>query len=392
MDFEVTDEFADVRDEAVRWVQKNVDPEWAAHQHRTGDYHTPELYARLARDGWLAAGWPKQYGGSENSLALATAIHQEIAARGIHEDGWSTTDMVCKTLLHVGTEQQKAEFVAAAARGEVVIALGYTEPDSGSDVAAAKCRAERDGDSWVINGQKMFTSTAHLATHVFLLTRTNVDAPKHAGLTMFLVPLDAPGVEIRPMHTVGGQRTNATFYSDVRVPDSMRIGEVGHGWEAIKVALVYERGRGGGGPSGPSLTHRVAKWCQTATRDDGTAIFDDPTVLERLGRIAVESEVTKLLGKRVAWVASTGGLPSVEGSMAKLYGSESAQRHYSTLMDILGADGVLNGEDSDAPVHGEVEAALRYAIVGTIYGGTSEIQREIVAQQRLGLPRSRPRS
>ena len=350
------------------------------------------MHARLARDGWLAAGWPKQYGGSDNSPALAAAIHEEISAAGIHEDGWKTTVMVCRTLLEVGTEEQKEDIISASLQGEIVIVLGYTEPDSGSDVAAAKCRAERDGDSWVINGQKMFTSTAHLATHVFILTRTNFDVPKHAGLTMFLVPLDAHGVEIQPMHTVGGQRTNATFYSDVRVPDTMRVGEAEHGWDVMGVALVYERGGRSSGRNGPSLTERVAKWCQTATRADGTLLFDDPTVLERLGRIAVESEVTKLLELRVAWVGSVGGLPGVEGSMAKLYGSEAVQRHYSALMDILGPEGVLNGNDSEAPVHGEVESALRYAIVLTIYGGTSEIQREIIAQRRLGLPRNRPRS
>ncbi len=392
MEFTITDELADVRDEAVRWVAEHVDPEWADIQHRSGDYHTPELHQLLARDGWLGAGWPAEYGGRDRSPAQAAAIHQEIAALGIHEDGWSTTDMVCKTLLHVGTEEQKQRYISKALAGETVIVLGYTEPDSGSDVAAAKCRAERDGEDWVIHGQKMFTSTAHMATHVFLLTRTDFEAPKHAGLTLFMVPLDAPGVEIQPTHTVGGQRTNTTFYSEVRVPDDARIGEPGHGWDVMGVALVYERGGGGAGRTGPSLTDRVAGWCRGQITPEGTSLFDDPTVQQRLARIAIESEVARLLGLRVGWVAGQGGMPGVEGSMAKLYGSEAKQRHYSAMQDILGAEAVLTHGSPGAPLAGEVDTAFRYAIVGTIYGGTSEIQREIVAQRRLGLPRSRPKS
>src|SRR6266496_282430 len=135
---------------------------------------------------------------------------------GLHLDGWITTVMICRTILHTGTEEQKAAIVGGALAGEVLIVLGYTEPDSGSDVAAAKTKAERDGEEWLVNGQKMFTSTAHMASHVFMLTRSNTEVPKHKGLTTFLVPLGGPGVEIRAIHTLGGQRTNATFYSDVR--------------------------------------------------------------------------------------------------------------------------------------------------------------------------------
>jgi len=396
MDFLITDRFAEVRDQAVAWVRDNVDPAWADEQHRTGDFHTPELHRRLARDGWLGAGWPPEYGGTDRSADLADAIHEEIAALGIHEDGWVTTEMICRTLLHVGTEDQKRELISGAVRGEVLIVLGYTEPDCGSDMAAARCRARRDGDEWVIDGQKMFTSTAQLSTHVFLLTRSDFEAPKHAGLTTFLVPLDAPGVEIQPMLTVGGQRTNATFYSGVRVPDGTRVGQAEHGWDVMGVALVYERSTSAGNwRAGPSIASRVAAWCRSTARPDGTpdvTLFDDPTVQERLARIAIEGEVSRLLDQRVAWVSANGGMPGVEGSMAKLYGSEAVQRHYSVLQDILGAEAVLGDGAPGAPLHGEVDVAFRYAIVGTIYAGTSEIQRDIIAQRRLGLPRNRPRA
>jgi alkylation response protein AidB-like acyl-CoA dehydrogenase len=246
-----------------------------------------------------------------------------------------------------------------------------------------------DGEEWVVNGQKMFTSTAHVGTHVFLLTRSNTDVPKHRGLTMFMVPMDAPGVECQPVLTLGGQRTNATFYSDVRVPDACRIGDVNGGWAVMRVALVYERG-GSGGTAGPTLAERFAGWAQSTPADDGGTLYDSPLVKEKLVRIAVDLEVAKLLGTKVGWVSQTGGMPAVEGSMAKLFGPEAAQRHYSDLLDILGPEGVLQPGAPGAPLDGSIEQAFRNAVVGTVYGGSSEIMREIIAERRLGLPRARP--
>jgi len=216
VDFSDVDKLAEYRQQARAWVERHVDPDWAEQQRVSGSYHTPELHALLAGQGWLGAGWPAEYGGTDNDPDLAAALFEEIDAAGLHMDGWITTTMICRTILHTGTEEQKRTIVGGALAGEVIIVLGYTEPDSGSDVAAAKTKAERDGDEWLINGQKMFTSTAHMASHVFMLTRSNTEVAKHKGLTTFLVPLDGPGVEIRAIHTLGGQRTNATFYSDVR--------------------------------------------------------------------------------------------------------------------------------------------------------------------------------
>jgi alkylation response protein AidB-like acyl-CoA dehydrogenase len=298
--------------------------------------------------------------------------------------------MVIRTIQHVGTEEQKRSIIPAALRGEILIALGYSEPDSGSDVAAAKTRAVKDGDEWVIDGQKMFTSTAQSSSHVFVLARSNLDVPKHKGLTMFLVPTDVPGFDLQPIYTLGGQRTNATFYSDLRVPDSLRIGGIDEGWRVMRVALVFERG--GGGPAGPSLAERTAAWAMSTERPDGTTLYDDSRNRERLARIAIDEEVGRLLGRRVRWMTSKGELPGVEGSMVKLFASEAAQRHYSQLLDMLGSMGVLQPGVDGAPLEGDVEAHFRSTVVGTIYGGASEIQREIIAEGRLGLPRNRPKS
>jgi alkylation response protein AidB-like acyl-CoA dehydrogenase len=390
MDFEIVDKLADLRDAAARWLDENADPEWAEEQARTGDFHTPELQRRLARDGWLGAGWPREYGGTDNSPQLATAIYQEMARRGFHLDGWGSTRLVCQTLLRVGTEDQKQRYVRGMIDGAVLIALGYTEPDSGSDAAAAKCRSVRDGEEWVIDGQKMFTSTAQLSTHVFMLTRSDFDVPKHEGLTMFMVGLDAPGVEIQPMYTVGGQRTNATFYSDVRVPDADRVGDVGEGWSVMKVALGFEHGARRP-PTSPTLLEGVASWARETTRPDGSRVFDDQSVQERLARIAIDEEIAKLLSLRVAWIVEHAGMPGAEGSMAKLFGAEARQRQHATLQEIVGPEAVLQHFSGDAPLDGAVDSAFRYGIVDTIYGGSSEIMREIVAQRHLGLPRNRPR-
>ncbi len=389
MDFATVDDLADYRSAARDWAAEHIGPEWAAEQYRSGTHHTAELHHALARDGILAAGWPAEYGGSDTDIGFARAVLDEVAAAGLYADGWATTLMVIRTIDRVGTEEQKKTITPAALRGEILIALGYSEPDSGSDVAAAKTRAVRDGEEWVINGQKMFTSTAQVCSHVFVLARTDPEVPKHKGLTMFLVPTDSRGFELQPVHTLGGQRTNATFYSDVRVPDSLRIGGVDEGWRVMRVALVYERS-GGRTSAGPTLAEKAAAWAVSTERPDGTTVYDDPRTRERFARIAVDEEVGRLLGERVRWMHAVGELPGVEGSMAKLFINEAAQRHYSELLDLLGPDGVLQPGAAGAPFEGDLEAHFRSAVVGTIYGGASEIQREIIAERRLGLPRSRP--
>ncbi|HVM67948.1 MAG TPA: acyl-CoA dehydrogenase family protein [Acidimicrobiales bacterium] len=392
MDFSLTDQLAEHRAAAREWVRANARPEWAAEQARRGDHHTPELHALLARDGILAAGWPPELGGSDVDPDFARAVQDELYSMGIVGDAWATTRMVLLTMRHVAPMEQQLAYIPAALRGEVLIALGYSEPDSGSDVAAAKTRAVRDGDEWVINGQKMFTSAAQVCTHVFVLARTDPDVPKHTGLTMFLIPTDAHGYERQPIYTLGGQVTNATFYTDVRVPDAARVGGVDDGWSVMHVALVYERGGGGHGSTAEAIFDKAVAWARTATREDGTTYYDDPINRERLARVAMELEVARLLGLRVQWMNDRGELPGVEGSMHKLFWSETDQRHYEQLVDMMGAEGALQPDARGAPAGGEVEAAFRSAVVGTIYGGASEVQREIIAERRLGLPRSRPSS
>ncbi len=308
------------------------------------------------------------------------------------------TGLVTRILSVVGTDQQKQDLIPQFLRGEKLIALGYTEPDSGSDVAAATTRAVRDGDDWVINGQKMFTSNAGISDYVFLLTRTNTEVPKHKGLTMFIVPLKDPAVEIRPIQTLRGHPTFMTYYNDVRVPDSARVGEVDGGWTVMRVALDAEHGAGekisletrlgSAGGFGARLAHMVSRtveWAR-ATRDaSGRRIIDDPAVRHTLARVAIDIEITRLLGGRTDPDASKPGV----GNGNKLYSSEAYVRATRELLEVAGPEGLLAFTSEESPAEGWIEYSFRDAPVGTIAGGSSEVQRDVIAERRLGLPTTR---
>ncbi len=388
MDFRLGERSDAFRDEVRAFLGEHFRPEMVERAHDTGTSHNWEFHRALGAQGWIAASWPEEYGGQGRDPMEMTAMRDELRLAGVPTDGLGQTIMIARTLRAVGTEEQKQQFIPPALAGEIIFALGYTEPDSGSDVAAAKTRAVRDGDEWVIDGQKMFTTLAHEATYVFLLTRTDPDVPKHQGLTMFLVPLDSPGVEIHPVHTMGGERTNATFYTGVRVPDSLRVGEVNGGWDVMTVALTFERG-GFALSEADRVWQQTVDWATATRRPDGTRVIDDPLVRERLAAMRIHDEVARLLALRCSYVAATGALPGVEGSMHKLFYAEAMTADADELVDMLGADGVLSHGDAEAPVDGWVEHLYRHAAVTTIYGGTSEVQRDIIASRGLGLPRSR---
>jgi alkylation response protein AidB-like acyl-CoA dehydrogenase len=387
MDFRLGERSDAFREEVREFLREHFRPDMIERAHDTGTSHNWEFHRALGAQGWIAASWPEEYGGQGRDPMEMTAMRDELRLAGVPTDGLGQTIMIARTIRAVGTEEQKQRFLPPALAGEIIFALGYTEPDSGSDVAAAKTRAVRDGDEWVIDGQKMFTTLAHEATYVFLLTRTNPDVPKHKGLTMFLVPLDAPGVEIHPVHTMGGERTNATFYTGVRVPDEFRVGDVDGGWNVMTIALTFERG-GFALTEADRVWERTVEWATGTRRADGTRVIDDPLVRERLATMRIHDEVARLLAYRCSYVAASGGLPGVEGSMHKLWYAETMTTDASELVDMLGVEGLLAHGEDDAPVDGWVEHLYRHAAVTTIYGGTSEVQRGIIAERGLGLPRS----
>ena len=355
--------------------------------YATGTIHDWDFHRGLGARGWLGLSWPRTDGGQERTPMEAALFYEEANRALAPLYGMNTTMVAARAVLTFGSDALRGDIVPRVMRGEIIICLGFSEPDSGSDVAGARTRAVRDGDEWVVNGQKVFTSTAEESAYVLLLVRTDVDLPKHKGLTVFLVPMDTPGIEIAPIMTLG-ERTNMTYYRDVVVPDAYRVGEVNGGWEVMTRALSFERG--GHGFQGHLL--RLLDDTLEALDELAAAGVDDlrdDRCDDALGRFATEIEVARLLDYRTAWMSSAGHQPSVEGSMAKLFSSEAFTRACSDFMDLLGPYGLLPRGEEGAPVGGAIEYAHRFATPTTVYGGASEVQKSIIAERALGLPRSR---
>ena len=388
MDFRLSEVSEAFRAQAKAFIDEHFTPEMEQQILDTGIHHNWDFHRALGEAGLLAPGWPVEFGGQGRPDLDMIAFNEEFQREGAPMMAQGTTIMVLNIILHCGSKELQELMIPPAMRGESVIALGFTEPESGSDVAAAQTRAVRDGDEWVINGSKMFTTNATEAQYIIMLTRTDPDAKKHAGLTVFMVPLDDPGVEVQPVHTISGERTNITYYNDVRIPDVMRIGEVNKGWDVMNVGLTFERSGTWDGYI-IRLQRAMEAWATTPNPVDGQLPADDEVVLAKLGRLAAEGEAVTLLGRRSAWVVDSGALPGVEGSMTKLYGSEVLTRQGQDFVNLLGADGVRLLNDPTAPGKGEAEFAMRFALGATTYGGTSEIQRDIIARHGLGLPRGR---
>ncbi len=388
MDFRLGADSERFARQAREFLAEALTPELVEKVHRTGVSHDEGFTKALRDRGWLAPGWPVEYGGQGRDAMEMVAFTEEMSRAGAPMYGIGTTMMIAWVILKAGTDAQKQEILPKALGGDIVIALGFTEPENGSDAAAAATRAERRGDGWVINGQKMFTTNAHIADYVFLLARTNPDVPKHRGLTTFLVPLQQPGVEVRAVHTLSGERTNITFYNDVYVSDDCRIGAVDGGWPVMAIALEREHGGGFAGES-ERLLANVEAWVRETTDGDGRPLVDDPGVRERIGRAATEIEVARLLQRRTAWMHANGVPGHAKGSMAKLFSSERLERQAADFLEMIGPDGVRATGDPSAPRGGAIEHAVRHAKGTTIYAGTSEIQRNIIAQHGLGLPRGR---
>ncbi|NLD78433.1 MAG: acyl-CoA dehydrogenase [Acidimicrobiales bacterium] len=390
-DFRLGASVESYRAEVRAFLGEHVTDEVIERAHSTGTFHDRGLHQVMADAGWISAGWPAEFGGQGRSPLEMNALTEEMYLSGSPVDGLGVASLVAHTLLIDGTEWQKQTIIPEILSGKALCSLGYSEPDAGSDVASVVTKAARDGDEWTINGQKMFTTMAHEAHYVFLLTRTNTEVAKHKGLTMFVVPMDTPGISITPVHTMGGERTNITYYDDVKVDDKYRVGEVDGGWAVMMTALVFERNSSWYGEQVRLLDHALT-WARATTSPDGGRMIDDPLVRERLARVAIGNEISNLLGWRAAWMASEGTLPGVEGTMAKLFTTEHYRWAGGELVDALGADGLRRHGDpaSGADIsHGWVEAIFRHCQVTTIYGGTSEVLRGIIAERGLQLPRSR---
>ena len=386
MDFSLSPGAVEFRAEVKAFIADHLTTEVVDQMHATGTFNDKAFNAALADAGLLAGAVPGY--GDRDPIELYI-LFNELEKAGAPYDGLAVTMLVAGVVNAVGTDFHRSRVLGKLLTGRFNCCLGYSEPDHGSDVASITTKAVRDGDEWVITGQKMWTTMAHVSDWVILLTRTNPDVPRHKGLTMFLVPMDAPGIQVQPVPTMATERTNATFYDDVRVGDEWRLGEVDGGWAVMGVALAFERGvMGGTNPAVPLLRH-VRDWATGATSPDGGTMLNDPLLRERLARTAIANQVSQLLTLRAAWIAATGGLPGLEGSMAKLYATGRYQQAVAWFQEMAGAEGLLAFGVEDAAAGGWIDYDARHAPVTTIYGGTTEINRNNVAERHLGLPRDR---
>jgi alkylation response protein AidB-like acyl-CoA dehydrogenase len=346
--------------------------------------HDWEVHRAIGAAGLLYPDWPVEYGGrgaDPDSTRASLSVWQQVGYAGLPR---STTAMIGHVVQKTGTPELKEEVLLRMGRGEISACLGYTEPSGGSDVFAAKTRAVRDGDDWIINGQKMFTSGAELASYVILITRTDPDAPKHKGITVFLVPMDTPGIEIHPVHTFMDERTNATFYQDVRIPDRYRLGEVNGGAKVLAAALGLEQGGSYYHYSIGEMVEAVVEWARDKQRG-GRPMLEDSNVLARLAKAYCDTRVAETLSGRPLGMRLA-GLPDLAyGPASKVFSTEAFIVDSADLLDLAAPQSLLRGSEG----LGMVEKGYRHSTATSIYGGTSEVLRSMVAERRLGLPRSR---
>ncbi|SDZ07352.1 hypothetical protein SAMN05421504_10956 [Amycolatopsis xylanica] len=344
-----------------------------------------QIVRDLGRDGWLAIGWPEEYGGQARPLFDQLIFTDEAAAAGVPVP-FLTVNTVGPTIMRFGTEEQKAFYLPRIAAGELHFSIGYSEPGAGTDLASLRTRAVRDGDEYVVNGQKMWTSLIEYADYVWLAVRTDPDARKHKGLSILVVPTTAEGFSWTKVRTVAGPGTSATYYSDVRVPVDARIAGENEGWPLITNQLNHERvALTSAAPIQTSLGE-VLDWARSATLPSGGRVIDQEWVQTHLARVHAGAEYLKLRNWKIA---STDDLGPADASATKVFGTEFAIEAYRLLMEVLGAGAVVREGSPGALLRGRIERLHRSALILTFGGGTNEVQRDIIAATALGLPVTR---
>jgi len=341
---------------------------------------------QLGRDGWLALSWPAEYGG-RGGTAFDQLIFTDQAATARVPVPFLTINTVGPTIMRFGTPEQKSFFLPRIAAGEIHFSIGYSDPEAGTDLAALRTAAVRDGDEYVINGQKMWTSLIQYADYVWLACRTDPSAERHKGLSIIIVPVTAAGFSWTPVPTVAGVTTSATYYSGVRVPVTSLVGDENRGWPLITNQLNHERVALTSAAPLISALADVRDWAASTKLAGGQRVIDAEWVQLNLARVHAKVEFLKLLNWRVA---SAGGvLGPADASATKVFGTEFAVEAYRLLMEVLGAAGVVRSGSAGEVLAGRIERAHRAALILTFGGGTNEVQRDIIAATALGLPLSR---
>ena len=392
MDLNLTPNEQQFRDEFRAWLKANVPPEWTGGGTNSEDRGVYLDYLRdwqrkLYESGWAGIAWPKEYGGRGATLMEQAIFQEELARAGAPQlIGTIGLSLVGPTIIAMGTEEQKARYLPKILSGEEIWCQGFSEPNAGSDLAALGTKATRDGEDFIVNGQKIWTSFAQMADWCLLLVRTDTEAPKHRGITCLLADMHSEGISVRPLRQMSGDAGfNEVFFSNVRVNASQVLGEIDKGWTTAIAALMNERANLGTGAQVLFKRHLEAliARARTITRDDGRPASEDPLVRQKLAQAYLELEILRLNTNRALTSLSKTGVPGPEGSTQKLYWSEMNQRTQQIAQEILGPYGQLKDFDN-----GMWEYAYLRSRGNTIEAGTSEIQRNIIAERVLGLPKS----
>jgi len=359
----------------------------AALSSSSGEYGDGNAYKQvvlqLGRDGWLALGWPAEYGGRDGSVLDQLIFTDEAAIAGVPVP-FLTVNTVGPTIMRFGTAEQKQRFLPAIAAGELHFSIGYSEPGAGTDLASLRTRAVRDGDSYVVSGQKMWTSLIQYADYVWLACRTDPDAVRHKGLSIIIVPTDADGFSWTPVRTLAGVTTSATYYSDVRVPAGNLVGEEHSGWPLITNQLNHERVALTSAAPVLSALADVTGWARSAKLSDGRRIIDQEWVQLSLAEVHARAEFLKLMNWRIA--TQSGPLGPAAASATKVYGTELTIDACRLLLTVLGANAQVRTGAAGALLAGRIERMQRSALILTFGGGTNEVQRDIIGAAALGLP------
>ncbi len=347
-----------------------------------------QVVKQMAADGWLGIGWPKEYGGQARGFIEQFIFFDESMRAGAPVP-MLTINSVAPTIMKYGSQDQKDFFLPKILAGEIHFCIGYTEPDAGTDLASLTTKAERDGDEWVINGQKIFTSLATDADYVWLAVRTSTEAKKHKGISMIIVPTSTPGFKAVPIQNFGNFNTNSTFYEDVRVPHTNLVGEENHGWNLIMEQLNHERVTLCSSGIIERALDDVRAYAQQHEVGDGRVLIDEPWVQHNLAWVHARLDVLRLMNWQVAWHAEQGhNLDPAAASSVKVFGTEFYMEGLRRLLEVIGPVAGVRDGSPDAVLHGRAANLLRGLHVLTFGGGTNELQRDLIAIFGLGLPGS----
>jgi alkylation response protein AidB-like acyl-CoA dehydrogenase len=394
MDFKDTPVEANWRQEVRAFLQQEMpaglrDPDGEGALFGRGGA-IKEWRSRVAKKGWIAPHWPKEYGGANMSAKDQFIMNEEFAEAEAPNVGGFGVMMIGPTLITHGSEEQKQRFLPSILKGETIWCQGYSEPGSGSDLASLQTRAVRDGDDYVLNGQKIWTTGAQYADWMYMLARTDPDAPKHRGISFFMLDMQSPGITVRPLDQINGaSEFNEVFFEDVRVPARNIIGETNRGWYVGTTTLDFERSGIGSAVGTRQTVERLIAWCKENVAQPFDALARNGQVRLELAERLLEAHVALLFSHRVADLQNQGRIPNYEASMAKLYTTELTQRIARTALKMVGFYGMsVDTQSPHSPAGGQFSRSYLNSVSATIGGGTSEIQRNIIATRGLGMPRA----